>query len=98
MQTMPPAGMQKCGNFSWTVEEFKAGTRRRSASNDPHLSDGTIAGIVIAAIICLIIIIAFIVLIILLCLRNKGNTSKKGETSGKSSDIKVDEAATTTAM
>ena len=85
MQTMPPAGMQQCGNFSWTVEEFRELPRMRPDSNDPQLSDGTIAGIVIAAIICLIVIVVFGFLLVILCLRSKGKTSnkKKGETSNK---------------
>ena len=97
MQTMPPAGMQQCGNFSWTVEEFTAGTRRRSDSNDPHLSDGTIAGIVIAVSV-FIIVLTFAILITLLYHQKKRKTSKKMEKGEPNMQESSDDKDKQTAM
>ena len=55
MQTMPPVGMQNCGNFTYTIEEFKGGTRMRSNNNGSGLSGGEIAGIVIGVVLLIII-------------------------------------------
>ena len=66
MQKLPPPGMQTCGNFTWTVNDFITGTQTRSTDNGSDLSEGEIAGISIGAVGFVILITVIIVVIVLI--------------------------------
>jgi FtsP/CotA-like multicopper oxidase with cupredoxin domain len=66
LQPPPPKGMQTCGNFTWTVEEFTLGTRFENSS-DSGLPTGAIVGISVGAFAIAVVIIILVILIILCC-------------------------------
>ena len=78
MQKLPPSEMQRCGNFTWTVDEFLAGRPIRPDDNGGSaLSEGEIAGISIGAVAFVILIIIVIVLIILcFCISKKKSNER----------------------
>ena len=54
-QTLPPEGMQHCGNFSITPAVFQEGTEMRSSSSNVlGLSGREIAGMLITVILLII--------------------------------------------
>ena len=70
MQPSPPKGMQTCGNFTWTIEEFRSGTGAGGAQPSPNsngLSTGAIIGIAVAGFVLLVLIIVLIIICLICC-------------------------------
>ena len=58
-----PEGMQTCGNFTWTVDEFLKAARR-DPDDKPDLPPSLIVVIVIACVIVLVVKIIIIPIIV----------------------------------
>ena len=92
-QPPPPKGMQTCGNFTWTVEEFRmitSGGQSTQDSSDPTLSTGAIIGIAVAGFVLLILIIIGIILCICcFCIQKRKNYDSTAHTEVEMKAVKT---------
>ena len=91
-QPPPPTGMQTCGNFTWTVKEFREATRFKPKDDAEDLTPGAIAGIVIACVVVVVLIIIVIIVIIFCVVKRSESedydvgTQMKSKSRGGGSD------------
>ena len=68
-QPPPPEGMQTCGNFTWTVDEFLKAVQN-NPGDEPEFPTWLIIVIVIACVI-VVAVIVFIIILIIVCIFKK---------------------------